>query len=43
METMERKKIRWLTLLILLALFGLLGWYFDLFMHGPVVVSSMVL
>jgi hypothetical protein len=39
----ERTEIRWLTLLIILAVVGLVGWYFDLFIHGPVVVSTGIL
>jgi hypothetical protein len=38
----EREKIRWLPLLLLLAVFGVLGWYFDVFQTGPVVVGTGV-
>jgi hypothetical protein len=41
--TTERARIRWLALLLILAVLGLLGWYFDLFVRGPVVVSTVVL
>ena len=37
--TMERQGIRWWVLLILVAVFLCLGWYFGWF-HGPVVVAS---
>jgi hypothetical protein len=36
---MERKRIRLMALLVILAALGFLGWYFDLFVSGPVVVS----
>jgi hypothetical protein len=39
----ERTTIRWVALLIVLAVFGLLGWYFDLLSNAPVVVSVVVL
>ena len=37
---MERAKIRWLALLIVLAMFGIIGWSFELF--GPVVVGHVL-
>jgi hypothetical protein len=36
---MERRRIRWLALLVILAALALVGLYFDLFITGPVVVS----
>lgn len=37
----ERRRIHWLALLLLLALLALTGWYFGLFMAGPVSVSMV--
>jgi hypothetical protein len=41
--TLERKRIRWLALLLILAVFGVLGWYFGWLRMDPVVVSTVVL
>jgi hypothetical protein len=40
--TAERQKIHWLALLLILAVLGLVGWYFDLFLTGPVVVNTLL-
>ena len=40
---MERKRIRWLALLIILAVLGVLGWYFGWLRTYPVTVSTVVL
>lgn len=37
----ERRRIHWLALLLLLTLLVLTGWYFGLFMTGPVIVSMV--
>ena len=41
-DDMERKRIRLMALLIIVAALGILEWYFDWF-HGPAIVSTVVL
>ncbi len=41
--TIERQKIRRLALLIILAVFGVLGWYFGWLRFEPLTVSTVVL
>ena len=38
----ERKRVHWLALLVILAVFGLAGWYFGWLRTGPVIVSSAI-